>query len=457
MKAEFDKEMDSLLREAARLGRPASGLPGALAAAATPSAHLDADEQSAYAENALPAVARARYTAHLADCDDCRHGVTRLALAAGMPAQLESRESAAGQATTGRVTWRERLGALLAPRAWRYAVPALALLLVGAVLLIVLTRRTARESSRETSLAQRNTSNTQSPQSAAQPEMHHAPQNEIVADAANASPGDRNTNATPDSNAPATREEIAANNPRTEVAQPLAGMVAGDNNAAPPPAAPSSAVGVGERPMPEIPPAMPTPAPVEETLTATADQAAKTSSSEAIAELEKRERKQGVFDDRRYENRNDRISGPRRNEQARNARSANADDARGRADNRDGELAAAAATPAPVSPTAARRARQSEADRSMGENRTAEDSDRAETERAGPAAATRTVAGKRFRRQGNAWFDVNYNAGQSYTVVRRNSEQFRALVADEPELRRIAGALGGEVTVVWKGRAYRIR
>jgi hypothetical protein len=70
---------------------------------------------------------------------------------------------------------------------------------------------------------------------------------------------------------------------------------------------------------------------------------------------------------------------------------------------------------------------------------------------------TRTVAGRKFRRQGGAWIDTAYNAGQPATLVRRNSEQFRALAADEPELRRIAGALGGEVTVVWKGRAYRIR
>jgi hypothetical protein len=454
MKAEFDKEIDSLLREAARSGRPASNLRGALAADATPSAHLDADEQSAYAENALPSAARAHYTAHLADCDDCRRGVTRLALAAGMPAQLEPRESAVGQLTTQRVTWRERLGALLAPRAWRYAVPALVLLIVSAVSLIVLTRRTVREGSRETSIAQRNTSNVQKPQAAAQPEMHHAPQNGNAADAtANASPGDGDTNVAPQSNAPAAEEGIAAHNPRAEVVQPLTS--AADAVAAPPPPAPSSAVGAGARPMPEIPPATPTPAPAEEMATVTTDQAAKTKSSEAVAESAKRERRQGDFEDRRDENRSDRLSGPRRNEQARNARAANADAARSRADNRDGELAAA--TPAPVSPTAARRARQSEADRSMGGSRAGEDSDRAETARAGPVAATRTVAGRKFRRQGNAWVDVNYNAGQSYTTVRRNSEQFRALVADEPELRRIAGALGGEVTVVWKGRAYRIR
>jgi hypothetical protein len=457
MKAEFDKEMDLLLREAARRGRPASDAPGSPAAGATASAHLDADEQSAYAENALPAMARAHYTAHLADCDDCRRGVTRLTLAAGMPAQLEPRESATGQPRTERVAWRERLGALLAPRAWRYAVPALALLLVGAVSLILLTRRTVREGAGETSIAQqRNTSNAQRPQAAAQPETHHAPQNGNSAAATGASPDGRIVTGAPDSNAPEAKEEIAANNPRADVAQPLAGAGAGDAaTVAPPPPAPSS--GAVERPMLEIPlQATPTPAPLEETLTITTDDA-KTRSGEPIAELAKRERRQGGFEDRRDVNRNDRISGPRRSEQARNARSANADEAQGRAVNRDGELAAQA-TPAPVSPAAAAKStRQPEANRSRDGNRPAEDSDRAETTREVSAAATRTVAGRKFRRQGNAWVDVNYNAGQSYTVVRRNSEQFRALVADEPELRRIAGALGGEVTVVWKGRAYRIR
>jgi hypothetical protein len=41
--------------------------------------------------------------------------------------------------------------------------------------------------------------------------------------------------------------------------------------------------------------------------------------------------------------------------------------------------------------------------------------------------------------------------------VRRNSEQYRALISDEPEIGRIADALGGELIVVWKGRAYRIK
>lgn len=69
---------------------------------------------------------------------------------------------------------------------------------------------------------------------------------------------------------------------------------------------------------------------------------------------------------------------------------------------------------------------------------------------------TRTVSGKRFVRKGNVWVDSAYNASAT-TNVKRGSEQYRALVADEPSIRTFADQLGGEVIVVWKGRAYRIR
>jgi len=459
MKAEFDKEIDSLLRrESAQRGRAASGEPAARADGGVPAgAHLDADEQSAYAENALPAAARAYYTAHLADCDDCRRSVTRLALATGMPAQLEARETATGQTISPGITWRERLGALFAPRAWRYAVPALALLLVGAVSLIVLTQKRSQREGRVTSIAQSNPpnaqTNAQTAQTAQQPETHHAPQNENAATPV--APGVESGKTV--SNETQAREEIAANNPRAEAAQPS--VVAPLNEAvAPPPTAPSSAGGgVSARAVSELPTPAPTPASVTDVATITSDQQAKVKSGEAAPELQKLEQKPGNFENRQYENRpREPVGGSSRNEQARNARrAANADDSRDRADKRDGDLAAATTAPAPAA--AAKRSRQSEAARNKDENLPAEDSERSASMRTGSAAETRTVAGRKFHRQGSAWIDTAYNAGQSYTVVRRNSEQFRALVADEPELRRIAGALGGEVTVVWKGRAYRIR
>ena len=70
---------------------------------------------------------------------------------------------------------------------------------------------------------------------------------------------------------------------------------------------------------------------------------------------------------------------------------------------------------------------------------------------------TRTAAGHRFRREGNAWVDVNYKPSMPSTGVRRGTEAFRALVADVPVVGRVAEAIGGEVVVVVGGRAYRIR
>ena len=72
-------------------------------------------------------------------------------------------------------------------------------------------------------------------------------------------------------------------------------------------------------------------------------------------------------------------------------------------------------------------------------------------------AETRTVSGRRFRRQGGVWIDTGYQSSMATTTVARDSEQFRALVADEGGIRAIASQLPGEVVVVWKGRAYRIR
>ena len=58
-----DKEMDGLLRALAK-SRPQR--------APSSADHMDADEISVFAENALPEKARARVVSHLADCARCR-------------------------------------------------------------------------------------------------------------------------------------------------------------------------------------------------------------------------------------------------------------------------------------------------------------------------------------------------------------------------------------------------
>lgn len=85
------------------------------------------------------------------------------------------------------------------------------------------------------------------------------------------------------------------------------------------------------------------------------------------------------------------------------------------------------------------------------------DQSRVETNKTQSAQETRTVAGTRFHRQGNAWVDVAYQPSLPVVNVQRGSEQFRALVADEPRIRTIAAELDGEVIVVLQKKAYRIR
>jgi len=72
MELDFDKEIDILLRKA---GAEPSVLVGD-----TAKLHLDADELSSFAENALPEKARQSYMLHLADCGGCRKILSNLIL-----------------------------------------------------------------------------------------------------------------------------------------------------------------------------------------------------------------------------------------------------------------------------------------------------------------------------------------------------------------------------------------
>jgi hypothetical protein len=467
MQSEFDKEIDSLLREGARRRRATPVAPVEWSAgereegdgvrATLSGAHLDADEQNAYAENSLPPSARTHYAAHLADCDVCRRSVTQLALAAGLPAQLEQQAAtaASGREVLPGVTWRERLGALFAPRAWRYAVPALALLLVSAVTLLVLLR--GRQS--EMSVAQNNTTEQAKRAAPAQSETHHAPQSggDVAPTPAT---GDGGVLSAPGSNAPVTKEEIAA---REDQGAAKAGTVLSEADAPPPP--PATGVGATSAAAPAAVAAdttapMATPMPTAEPLVGTPEVEQKDKGGERADEPAKDVQRQGNYENNQLSR--ERISGPRRNEQSRNIqRGINSGISRDGADKNDVALS----KPAPASPPSARRAPPREADEERTASRASDDARKRESAPlpkstavgTSAAAETRTVSGRRFRRAGSAWVDTAYNSSQSVTVVRRNSEQYRALAADEPELRRISDALGGEITVVWKGRAYRIR
>ena len=117
MKQETNNEIDLLLRRLSRR-EGASALDGD---------HLDADELSAYAENALPVAARARYTEHLAECSRCRLLVVQLSSAAGV---MVAEEPARIPAPSGLSRF---LAGLFSPMVLRYAVPALGLVIVAVI------------------------------------------------------------------------------------------------------------------------------------------------------------------------------------------------------------------------------------------------------------------------------------------------------------------------------------
>ncbi len=117
MELNFDKEIDALLRQTARSGQFVS---------TDAQTHLDADEISAFAENALPEKARAVYVKHFADCDRCRTILSNLIL---LNAEAET-ESASAAVVTPEIVetktpWYRRI----------FAVPNLAYTMGGLVLL----------------------------------------------------------------------------------------------------------------------------------------------------------------------------------------------------------------------------------------------------------------------------------------------------------------------------------
>lgn len=64
-----------------------------------------------------------------------------------------------------------------------------------------------------------------------------------------------------------------------------------------------------------------------------------------------------------------------------------------------------------------------------------------------------SVGGKNFKRENNAWIDVDYQ-NQKTTKITRGTEEYKKL---DKDLRVIVENLGGIVIIVWKEKAYRIQ
>ncbi|MCA1613721.1 MAG: hypothetical protein LC800_06140 [Acidobacteria bacterium] len=471
MRPEFDSQLDSLLREHARRGGltpPGGDAPAARDARGgerefASAAHLDADELGAFAENALPASARARHTAHLADCGDCRRLVSQIALASGVAEEIERREPspavglAAAAVARRTPAWRERVASLFRPGAWRYALPLAALLVVSASVLLLMSGR--RRDELDNLAAGGAKSRPSQPA-----EMHHPAQQGRQTDPAAASQNTatNDTNANAEVGLPgALASDTATNEGFSKIAPPAPAGGGGS-----PAASAESAKSADAEARPPAatfaaePVSVPTPSPLPPPPARQTSEPAATVSRPAPVKPEDNKAAENKEKDR-YDDRNaapaqtQRGHGPMRNEtqQQMNARNRQAVEA---------QAADAAPRAAPKSEAESSRAADSTSTRgsraagaaaARGEGRR----EKSGAGRGDDGGETRSVGGRRFRRQGDAWVDTSYRASQATVQIGRGSEQYRSLVGDEPEVGRIANALGGEVVVVWKGRAYRIR
>lgn len=136
MKEKSNNEIDLLLRRMSR----SDG--GSMRDSETQDQHLDVDELSSYAQNALPEAARARYTTHLAECSTCRKLVTELSLSLG------ATTAAAAPVETVSVPGglKKFLASLFSPMVLRYAVPALGLIVVAMIGFVILKQRNRQDS-----------------------------------------------------------------------------------------------------------------------------------------------------------------------------------------------------------------------------------------------------------------------------------------------------------------------
>lgn len=389
MEYEFDKEIDSLLRQAQRetYVSPASN------------AHLDADEISLFAENALMNKARTRATEHLADCSKCRKILSNvIALNAEEPSENLHTAEPALIVTESAVPWYRKLFAF--PQL-AYTMGGLTVLLAGMIGYVTLQ---SYNESRSTSIAQMERS-------------IERPRGTTGA----GSEGDSMTVETYSANS-ANKFAVSANS-SVSIAN------AASNSAAAKPEAPvltanSNSGSLSRKDEPSA--VQPAPAPVTENNS---------------AERERNSESKSVDDKANYSA--DAVtSAGSQSVNSQNSVSRNQTimpDSRGVELRRTQNLPMVTQAPRSVA-QATPQLEEADAPKEISKKK-------AEAEKA------KSVGGKSFIYKDNAWYDKAYKQ-QKTTNVSRNSDEYKKL---DSGLRSVADNLGGTVVIVWNGKAYRIQ
>lgn len=425
-----DKQIDVLMRRYAKAA-PRTSVTG----------HLDADELSAFAEGLLPPATRAGYVSHLADCDECRKQASALAISSGAVVRTQESPSPVSE---GRSFWQVLVGLFALP-VLRYAAFAAVLLIVAGVAFVALRRPQLRSSSQ---LIAKNEQVNQQQDSAVKPPPG------IQEGTLENKRGNAETRSASPPQVPADKDEIAkadTTKSQEDAPAPLPMKEA--------PAAPV----IAEKKAAEMAKTAPgyAPPPPGETMTQQKQETYR--DTQIAAGISGPRQQQRIESQQQKADSLDKLASQDRERDANNKDLARNDD-----------LARKSGAPASVAsnqPPSPRRAldekakgpmRNMESNNAMNRNENlgrVESSkpasnagaDRAATEE---APQTRSAGGRKFRKQGAAWVDQKFKSSMTLKSVSRGSDEFGNL---DSGLRSIAQQLGGEVIVVWKGKAYLIK
>ncbi len=400
MELEFDKEIDSLLR---KNGEAKRGVLVGDKPDEKPKVHLDADQLSAFAENAIPERSRGLYMSHLADCDRCRRILSGLIALNGEAMPAEERVVApAVTVSTAIEPWYRRL---LLPNL-AYVMGGLVLVFGGLIAFTVLQS----SNSRDASISQ---VSSEAPAAARGPMYEDAQSvtDQMAANSNAASAVANKSASAPAANASSNAVSVANNltagvttdeELRKEQRSDKDAKILTDGADV---MQPSASAPVSAPP----PPAITKPAPKGEAAAMSEAAPAESKDDESRSRSAKR---------KSAENEKSDLSMSSRQTQ---------------------DLARTqAGGVAPSKPGPSRDAQQNFPNRADNTLDFYEE---------------RRISGKGFQRRNNVWYDNSYRSGPT-TNIRRGTEEYRKL---DSGLRTIAKSLSGVVVVVWKGKAYRIQ
>ncbi len=403
-----DAQIDILLRQFAQRAKPD-----------LVAEHLDADELNAFAEGTLPTATRSRYVSHLSDCNDCRKIATQLISASGSAATI----GVAQPRETETISWREKLNSFFAPQRLRYAAFAVVLVAAAGVTFLALRRQPGQLSVARTAAP------AQTEVAVKQDQVPTSEGDKSSAAIAKGSPSVSQPRQTSSSDLKTEESKVAENAPAPKPLNEL-------------PSKPAVAANqTADLPKTQALPSFAPPPPGEAERAETRSRAQQNVGG--IVSPRKDESPTNKFKAMEQARAED-VPRNRRVEENKTA----ADNQSAVGGRRDVDKKAAAS--------------RRELDRVTATARNTNESQIATLSKH-PSAATggadaeeapeTRAGGRKFRRQGNAWVDTKFKSSMSVKNISRGSDEYGALDA---RIRAIAEQLGGEVIVVWKGKAYRI-